>query len=145
MFRDITWYYLILLPIVSYYFTLLHVTWCRHIHDITSWCLISEICFINLIGEIQIHACVYIYTSIYVHIYIYIIHIFIYIHIYIHMSPCRVHLIRGIYIYVCPRAEEIGLKIIRTAKISTSFHGSPRKFRTRFHRSPQNFKEVFME
>jgi len=84
-------YYVILLPSISYYFTLLHVTWCRHIHDITSWRLTSEICFVNLIGEIHIHVCVYIYIYIYVYIYIYILYIYlciyIYIYIYTQMSP----------------------------------------------------------
>ena len=46
---------------------------------------------------------------------------------------------------VPPQAEEIGLNIITTAKISTSFHGSPRKFQTSFHRSTQNFIEIFTE
>jgi len=36
-----------------------------------------------------------------------------------------------------PQMEEIGLKIMTTAKISTNFRGSPRNFRTDF----QNFKQ----
>jgi len=42
-----------------------------------------------------------------------------------------------------PHMEEIGLKIITTAKISTSFHGSPRNFQTSFHGSSENFRQVF--
>jgi len=38
---------------------------------------------------------------------------------------------------------EIGLDIITTAKISTSFHGSPFNFPTSFHGSPENVRQVF--
>ena len=44
-----------------------------------------------------------------------------------------------------PQTEEIGLEIITTAKISTSFHRSPRNFQTSFHGSPTNFKQFLPE
>jgi len=42
-----------------------------------------------------------------------------------------------------PQTEEKELKIITTAKISTSFHGNPCVFQTSFHGRPQNFIIVF--
>jgi hypothetical protein len=44
-----------------------------------------------------------------------------------------------------PQTEEIGIKTIATAKISTSFHGSPCDFKQvlKFSRGPQNFKQIF--
>jgi len=43
------------------------------------------------------------------------------------------------------QTEEIGHKIITTAKISSIFNGSPRNFQTSFHRTFQNFKQFFTE
>ena len=42
-----------------------------------------------------------------------------------------------------PQTKKIRLKIITTAKNSSSFHGSPRDFQTSSYGSPRNFKQVF--
>ena len=44
-----------------------------------------------------------------------------------------------------PQTEEIGLEIITTATIPTSFHGSPRTFQSSFHGNPQISNQVFAE
>ena len=51
-----------------------------------------------------------------------------------------------VYIHVCayiPQTEEIGLKIITTAKISNRFSYKSTYISNTFSRSPQNFKQVF--
>ena len=47
----------------------------------------------------------------------------------------------SLYLFI-QQTEEIGLQIITTVKISTSFHGSARIYQTRFHESP-NFHTSF--
>jgi len=61
-----------------------------------------------------------------------------------HIHPSHDETHHPSHFWVIPQMEEIRLKIIPTATISTSFQRNPSNFQTRFHGSPNNFKQFFM-